>query len=293
MREGGRCWFAMESKSFEISVEEVGGKLRGIILEKSRGFSSWIRFGEFNLRCLLDEVEACCGVEACCKEERFRRGAKSQVEEGRSFRLERRSSEARRFIICSVRDVEAKRLCLVFPEGRGILRGWVKLPEKQRSIGVVTPDEAKRGNGLGGVRANKNGEEQAKVEDERKTFVEVAKAKAGRLGDSVWLQLRGSNLRSKEEQLGRNLVGRWGEEVASVPDLAMLRRWGVRLWNLKRGVSFLHLGSGLFLAEFVDAKEAERVLRGRVRHFEDKVFSLEKWGPEAGCFRGGVQANQY
>ena len=84
MREGGRCWFAMESKSFEISVKEIGGKLRGIILEKSRGFSSWIRFGEFSLRCLLE------GVEACCKEERFRIGAKSRVEEGRSFRLERR-----------------------------------------------------------------------------------------------------------------------------------------------------------------------------------------------------------
>ena len=37
---GGKCWFAIESKTFEVSLEEVRGKLRGIIVEMSRGFSS-------------------------------------------------------------------------------------------------------------------------------------------------------------------------------------------------------------------------------------------------------------
>ena len=190
-------------------------------------------------------------MEACCKEERFRIGAKSRVEEGRSFRLERRSSEARRFIICSVRDVEAKRLCLVFPEGRGILRGWVKLAEKQRSIGVVTPDEAKRDYGLGGVRANKNGEEQAKVEDERKTFVEVAKAKAGRLGDSVWLQLRGSNLRSKEEQLGCNLVGRRGSFGSG---FGYAKEMGGALVEFKKGSELFAFGQWAFFGRICGCK---------------------------------------
>ena len=31
-------------KSFDISVEAVGGKLRGMIKERGRGFSSLIRF---------------------------------------------------------------------------------------------------------------------------------------------------------------------------------------------------------------------------------------------------------
>ncbi|RVW25599.1 hypothetical protein CK203_107707 [Vitis vinifera] len=43
--ERGKCWFAIESKTFEVSIEEVRGKLRGTIVERSRGFSSWIRFG--------------------------------------------------------------------------------------------------------------------------------------------------------------------------------------------------------------------------------------------------------
>ena len=41
--KGGKCWFAVESKTLEISIEVVQGKLRGTILERSKGFSSWIR----------------------------------------------------------------------------------------------------------------------------------------------------------------------------------------------------------------------------------------------------------
>ena len=47
--KGGRSWFAVEAKSFEILVEDVGGKLRGCIWERSRGVSSWVRFGEASL----------------------------------------------------------------------------------------------------------------------------------------------------------------------------------------------------------------------------------------------------
>ena len=71
------------------------------------------------MRCLLE------GVEACCREEKFEKVVKSWEEEGRRFRLERHAKEAGRFILCSVRDLEAKRFSLVFPERRGILGGWV------------------------------------------------------------------------------------------------------------------------------------------------------------------------
>ena len=57
---GERSWFAIDFKSFEIPLEEVGGKLLGRILERGRGFSSWINFWELSLCHLLDGVEACC-----------------------------------------------------------------------------------------------------------------------------------------------------------------------------------------------------------------------------------------
>ena len=56
----GRSWFAVECKSFELLVEDVGGKLRGCIWERCRGVSSWIRFGEVSLSQLLDGAESCC-----------------------------------------------------------------------------------------------------------------------------------------------------------------------------------------------------------------------------------------
>ncbi|RVW75192.1 hypothetical protein CK203_061766 [Vitis vinifera] len=58
-KRGGRCWFAVESKSYEITTEVAEERIKGIIVERSRGFTSWIRFGSFSLRCLLEGVEAC------------------------------------------------------------------------------------------------------------------------------------------------------------------------------------------------------------------------------------------
>ena len=36
----GQCWFAVDSKSFDLSVEEVDGRLKSIILEQCTGFSA-------------------------------------------------------------------------------------------------------------------------------------------------------------------------------------------------------------------------------------------------------------
>ena len=114
---GGKCWCAIELKTFEVSIEEVRGKLRDTIVERSRGFSSWIRFGVASLRKLLE------GFEDCWRDEKKGRLVKVWKEEGRKLRLERHENGAGRYILCSVVDVETKRFCLVFPEGKGLLGG--------------------------------------------------------------------------------------------------------------------------------------------------------------------------
>ena len=98
---GGRCWFAVDSKSFKISINFVGEKLRGIILKRSRGFSSWIRFGNSSLRCLLE------GVAICCREEGLGKVVKSWENEGRRFRLEMLANEAGRYIFSFIHELEA------------------------------------------------------------------------------------------------------------------------------------------------------------------------------------------
>ena len=46
-------------------------------------------------------------------------------EDGRKFKVEIRENEAGRYILCSIIDVESKRFCLVVPEDKGLLGGWV------------------------------------------------------------------------------------------------------------------------------------------------------------------------
>lgn len=119
----------MEAKSFEISIEEVSGKLRGVIVEGGRGCSSWIKFGDVSLRCLLE------GVEACCREKELLVCNKVWRDNGRA-KLERCANGVGRFILCLVYDVEAKRFIVIFLEGRGLLRGWSILASKLGSLGV-------------------------------------------------------------------------------------------------------------------------------------------------------------
>ena len=128
---GGRRWFAVESKSFELLIDDVGGKSRGCIWERCRGLTSWIRFGDASLSCLL------AGVETYCRGSDDRSWSLVWEEEGRKYSLERRSNEVGRFILCFVRDIEAKRFCLIFLEGKGLFGGWNILAEELRGVGVV------------------------------------------------------------------------------------------------------------------------------------------------------------
>ena len=118
---GGRVWFAVESKSFEILIDEVGGKLRGCIWERSKGITSWIRFGDVSLCRLL------AGIETCCRGRDQKGWSHAWEEEGRKYRLESRSNEVGRFLLCSVRDLEAKRFCFFFPKIRHCLSSFSSL----------------------------------------------------------------------------------------------------------------------------------------------------------------------
>ena len=85
--------------------------------------------------------------------------------------MERRSNEAGRFLLWSVCDLEAKRFCLIFPEGKGLSGGWNILVEKLREVGVAP---------FGGLKDPLSFEVLKKEKDlEPRTFVDVAKWKNG------------------------------------------------------------------------------------------------------------------
>lgn len=234
MGEGGKCWFAVESKTFEISIEEVQGKKRGTIVERRKGFSSWIRFGAKSLSCLLE------GVEAWCRGESNSRGLKVWEEGGRKFRLECRANDAGRFLLCSVRDVEAKQYCLVFPEGRGLVGGWMLLAQKLRAVGVSTP--ALNKGDMEAPVSDKDGGSIKGNEKGKGSYAEIARVKTGEPRDSLWVHIGDHDLGCREEQLNRCLVGCFGDSVESVPPLFALKVWALERWSLKGGLKISRLG---------------------------------------------------
>ena len=153
----------------------LGRKLKGIIVEWSRGFTSWIRFGSLSLCCLLE------GVEACCKGEFAQRFVKSWEDGSRKSKLEHRANEACKFLLCSMVDSKAKKYCLVFPEGKGILGGWVLLAEKLRSIGVSTRDEPR----AVFVFSRTESKVGAFEENAKNSYVDAVKSRVIRLGEAV------------------------------------------------------------------------------------------------------------
>ncbi|RVW77218.1 hypothetical protein CK203_043332 [Vitis vinifera] len=124
----------------------------------------------------MDQVwdfSLCClleGVEACCRGELVQRFVKSWEDGGRKFKLESRANEADGFLLCSVVDSESKR-------------------------GVF----ALYGTGC------RDGESEGKA---KKSYVDVVKTRAKKLGEAMWLQLGEKDVLSGREFLDRCLVGR-------------------------------------------------------------------------------------
>nr|CAN79200.1 hypothetical protein VITISV_034334 [Vitis vinifera] len=277
--KGGKSWFAVESKTFEISIEETRGKLRGVILERSKGFSSWIKFGAKSLSSLLE------GVEEWCREESSSRSLRAWEEGGRKYRLECRSNIAGRYLLCSVRDSEAKRFCLVFPEGKGLVGGWFMLAQKLRALGITTQPMKKFE--LGNSTSVKEDYRGKGKEKGKGVFPDAVRMEKGELGEALWVHVGERDLTRREVQLSRCLVGCFGDSVEDVPPLSFLEEWAYESWSLKGGLKISRLGGALVLFEFEDKVEADWVLLRGSRSLQMREFFLQKWGPEVGCCRNG------
>ncbi|RVW73626.1 hypothetical protein CK203_056981 [Vitis vinifera] len=250
---GGRSRFVVESKLFEIVVEESGGKLKGCIWERSRGFDSWIRFGEASLRCLLE------GVETCCREVDDQRWAIEWLEGNRKFRMERRMNKAG--------------------------SGWNSLAVRLRGLGV-TPTEGLKFTNVPEAPLKPKGVLKVQCKEKRvemKSFAEAVKSTPRRAGESVWLEAEEKEVRGRLEHLKHCLIGRWGSISAPLPELDFVRIWTRQNWEVKGKLSIAVLGRGIILFEFEQAQEAERVLARAKRSFRENWLILDKWNPEVGC----------
>ena len=129
--------------------------------------------------------------------------------------------------------METKRFCLVFPKGKGLLGGWAIIAKKLQALGVVTQVEAKIEATATRAKTKtkavtKDGKAEKSlgkaVEGEKKVFVDITRESDGRIGDVLWLQFGGRELRGREDVLGRCLVGRWGNGLVVESKMASFRK---------------------------------------------------------------------
>ena len=176
-----------------------------------------------------------------------------------------------------MRDVSAKRHCLIFPEVKGFANGWVLLAEKLRSLSV---DYKKK------EEVRKSSEKVTKRTVKGNSTSVVSYAEILRLNgtaDEVRISLGKEEVRDKLRSLDYCLVG-WRDRGRSpMPNLKSLKRRLWASWDVSGALNVAELGRGLWMFEFESQKEAERILRCGFRRFGDFGLSLKKWSRDFGC----------
>ena len=180
-------------------METVNGKVVGRIVERGRGFSSWIKFGVKILARLLEGVEECHVGKT---KGPFRR---VWSEGGRGYSLMLRSNKVGRFLLCSAVCIEEKRSSLVFPERNAAHGGWKILASKLRS-GVapeLRPEEELKELMRLWVEKEKRGRELPKFV----SYAEMLERDKSFVGDEVWIESEVEEVSNKLDSLRKCLVG--------------------------------------------------------------------------------------
>ena len=97
----GNC-FRVESKVFEVEVEERRGKTLFFIVESKRGASSWVQLGPASVRLFLE------GLDQCVKNGKGDKWEKGWREKGRSYSMVREANKEGCFLRLGVVDAEAE-----------------------------------------------------------------------------------------------------------------------------------------------------------------------------------------
>ncbi|RVW21964.1 hypothetical protein CK203_107760 [Vitis vinifera] len=207
VKRGG---FGVESKRFEVEVEERRGRLHATIVERKGGISSWVRIGPMSLGIVFE----CLNLSI--EDRRMGRWAREWKENGRMYSLSRDYNRGGCFLRLGVVDLEGKRFSVYIPRGKGEKGGWASMADTLRSLGC---------------------EEATKVAKEK----ERAAARVDITTEEV-----GRNL----SKLGHCIVGTWNHNAAKGDDLRGWGSQLTRIWRLKGSLGLAKMERGKVLLEF-------------------------------------------
>ena len=107
-------------------------------------------------------------------------------------------------------------------------------------------------------------------------------------GKVVYVKVGEEEVQERLDQLRRCLVGWWGSGSAPIPGVESVRRWARLQWNIKNYFAVVSLGRGLWLFEFENKEEVDRVLMFGKRRFGTNLVHLRTWEEDLGCSNQGL-----
>lgn len=240
-----RKWssFGVESKMFEIGVDERKGKTQVIIMKSQRGVSSWVRLGPLSVEFFLESLNQCIKKE---KKGKWERGWK---ENGRTYSLVQDENRVGCYLRLGVVDQEMRRFGIFIPKGRGERERWISMAEMLRKLGVNF-----------GKKENKQ-EERAMVKPRmERLYAEMVKGSRDRDSKVVKVEVRGEEISKNLCKLEHCLVGSWNPSYTRGVDLERLEWLMANSWGLEGKLGLARLENGRILLEFEFVGEAKRVL---------------------------------
>ena len=251
----------------------MGKQARVIITERRWGRMSWIYFGKEGAKILLKSV-----VSIRVDAEKNKKGV-GWCENGRRYRLEMRKNEHGRFLICSATDLDGKRHRLFFPEGNGLINGWIMLENGLQAVGQkeVRGDSEKAAKML----ANGNSEEQKEgvISEISTDLMYPGRSKQ----EIIWVNTSEYNPKGVLGLLKYGIVGRWKTLPITAQTIPEVTDWAKRVWRLKGRIAIHPLNQNLFLMGFELSEEAIWVMENGSRTCRGGVMQMEWWSISSGC----------